>query len=108
MNNIDPSIRSPFFPNSKSSRTSGRGNIDKVMKRNSYEKQSEIENTTKKDATVSIDNKVKDFSRIKRAVDNAPDIDKSSKIADLKARIASGRYNIDYDALADKMLQTEF
>ena len=30
------------------------------------------------------------------------------KIAQLKAKIQAGNYEIDYDAVADKMLQSEF
>lgn len=109
MNNIDPSInRSAFFPKSREAKPRNNEAIDKVLRRNSYEKQSEIENQTKKDARVDINSKVKDFSRIKSAVDRAPDIDNSEKIAKLKAQIASGKYNMNYDAIADRMLQSEF
>lgn len=109
MNNIDPTInRSAFFPKSKTANARRSGSLDKVLKRNSYERQAELEKATGGDANVSINQKVKDFARIKRAVDNAPDIDNSAKIADLKARIASGKYDINYDAVADKMLQSEF
>ena len=46
------------------------------------------------------------ISRIKKAVDTAGDIDHSAKIADLKARIKAGTYQVDYDAVADKMLES--
>ena len=49
-----------------------------------------------------------DFSRIKRAVDLTPDRDNSAKIADLKARIQSGTYETNYDAIADKLLASEY
>ena len=38
----------------------------------------------------------------------APEIDNTDKIARLKAQIADGSYKIDYDGLADKMLEQEF
>ena len=39
---------------------------------------------------------------------SAPEIDNSEKIARLKAQIAAGSYEIDYDGLADKILSSEF
>lgn len=108
MNNID--ARTPFFPNTKTneSSVSKARNMQSLMRRNSQERINELKDKTAKDANVSIPNKIKDFSRIKRAVDAAPELDNSQKIADLKAKIQGGNYQIDYDALADKMLQSEF
>ena len=51
---------------------------------------------------------VKDFSRIKKAVDQAPAIDNSEKIARLKEQIGNGTYQMDYDAIAERMLNREF
>jgi negative regulator of flagellin synthesis FlgM len=51
---------------------------------------------------------VRDFSRIKKAAASAPEQDNSEKIARLKAQIQAGTYEVDYDGLADKMLQSEF
>lgn len=108
MNNIDPSInRSSFFPKSREAQQK-RQLESTALRRNSSEKMQALKDLTSNDAKVSISNRVKDFSRIKRAVDVAPQIDNSDKVASLKQRIASGTYNIDYDALADKMLQGEF
>lgn len=107
--NFDPNInRSSFFPRSKDASAKKSIENSAIMKRNSYEKASELKNITRKDAKVDIPSAVKDFARIKRAVDLAPDIDNSAKIENLKQRIASGKYNIDYDAIADKMLQNEY
>lgn len=108
MNTID--ARPPFFPNSKTneSSVSKAKQMQSLMRRNSHERIQELKDKTGNDANVSIPDKIKDFSRIKRAVDVAPEVDNSQKIADLKARIQSGTYQVDYDALADKMLKSEF
>ena len=57
---------------------------------------------------MSIPESIKDFSKIKKAVDASEPVDNQAKIADLKARIQAGTYEMDYDALADKVLQTEY
>jgi hypothetical protein len=49
-----------------------------------------------------------EFSKIKKAALSAPEADNSEKIARLKAQIAAGTYEVDYDAIADKILTSEF
>lgn len=106
-NSID--TRSPFFPKSRGgqvnqSSTTGTGEIN----RNTPDRAGEIASRTSQDAKVSIPEGVRDFSRIKKAAVNAPEQDNSEKIARLKAQIQAGTYEVDYDGLADKMLQSEF
>jgi negative regulator of flagellin synthesis FlgM len=108
MSSID--TRSSFFPRSrdvKSESTKGGGKVDGVQ-RNSMERASEISERTSGDAKVNIPEGVKDFSRIKKAAMSAPETDNSEKIARLKAQIAAGTYELDYDALADKILTSEY
>ncbi len=108
MSSID--TRSPFFPRGrdvKSESTRGGGKVDGVN-RNSMERASELSEKTSGDARVNIPDGVKDFSRIKKAAMSAPEVDNSEKIARLKAQIAAGTYEVDYDALADKILTSEF
>ncbi len=105
--NID--TRSPFFPKSRSSqvdqsRSTGVGGVE----RNTPDRSGDISSRTSGDAKVSIPEGVKDFSRIKKVADSAPEVDNSEKIARLKAQIQAGTYEVDYDGLADKMLQSEF
>lgn len=107
MSNID--TRAPFFPNSRT----GQKEIDQarraqMLRRNSYDRTQELNNVTAKDAKVTIPDSIKDFSRIKKAVDTAPPVDNTDKIARLKAQIQAGTYQPDYDALADKILATEY
>jgi negative regulator of flagellin synthesis FlgM len=107
MSSID--TRAPFFPNSKT----GQNDVDQarraqLLKRNSYDRSQELKSGTSKDAKVTIPESIKDFSRIKKAVDLAPAPNNTDKIASLKARIQAGTYEPDYDALADKILSTEY
>jgi len=107
MSTIDS--RSPFFPRSKSAQSEiQKAKASQAMRRNSNDRSKEIDNKTSRDAKVSIPEKIKDFSRIKKAVDMAPEIDNSAKIASLKAQIQAGTYEPDYDAVADKILSSEY
>jgi len=108
MSSID--TRSAFFPRSrdiKSDSTKNGGKVDGVQ-RNSMERATELSEKTSGDAKVSIPEGVKDFAKIKKTAMSAPEPDNSEKIARLKAQIASGTYEVDYDALADKILTSEF
>jgi negative regulator of flagellin synthesis FlgM len=108
MNTIN--TRAPFFPNSKNAAQQSeieRSNAAQ-MRRNSYERAQELSDRTARDVNVNIPDSIKDYSRIKRVVDTAPPIDNTEKIAQLKAQIQAGTYQPDYDAVADKMLRTEF
>lgn len=78
------------------------------IRRNSVEKAGEIMDRTSSDAKVNINDGVKEFARIKKAVDASEPVDNSEKIARLKAQIQAGSYEVDYDALADKILTSEF
>lgn len=108
MNNVD--TRSPFFPRSKTAQNNSASRASQAQRlgRNSYDRAQEIETKTADHARVSIPEKIRDFSRIKKAVDAAPEIDNTDKIARLKAQIQGGTYQMDYDAIADKMLASEY
>ena len=112
-NKIDTSTRAPFFPNSRktqSAETGSAGGAEQVggLKRNSMDRAGDIQTRTGMDARVDIPDSIKDFSRIKKAVDAAPPIDNSEKVARLKAQIQNGTYQVDYDALAEKILTSEY
>ena len=107
MSSID--TRAPFFPNSKSAQQEiEQLRRTRALKRNSYERIQELNDQTSNDAKVNIPDSIRDFSRIKKAVDSAPEIDNTDKIARLKAQIQAGSYQPDYDAIADKMLSREY
>jgi negative regulator of flagellin synthesis FlgM len=108
MSSID--TRSTFFPRGRdiqSESTKGGSKVDGVQK-NSMERATELTEKTSSDAKVNIPEGVKEFSRIKKAAMSAPEQDNSEKIARLKAQIAAGTYEVDYDGLADKILKSEF
>jgi negative regulator of flagellin synthesis FlgM len=100
------SSRSIFLPK-KDSRESGKVG-PAGLKRNSETRKNELEAFSKADSKVDIPDSIKDFSRIKKVADAAPDIDKTDKIARLKSQIADGSYKIDYDDLSDKIMEQEF
>lgn len=113
MNKVDPnSGRSSFFPRSKTNAKSNsiKSNAlqQKFVQRNAPARKNEIDSKTAMHAKVEIPSAVKDFARIKKAVDMAPEIDNTDKIARLKQQIKAGTYNVNYDALADKILESEF
>jgi negative regulator of flagellin synthesis FlgM len=106
MSTIDNSTsRSLFLPN-KSRETSKSGNVS--LKRNSEARKAEIESNSFGDSKVDIPEAIRDFSRIKKVADAAPEIDNTAKIARLKSQIEAGTYKVDPEALADKILEQEF
>lgn len=105
--------RPPFFPNSSSSQSSKAKNAtfssDIASSRmNSPERAEELSSISGDHVKVDIPESIKDYSAIKKAVDNAPPVDNSAKIAALKQQIKGGTYNVDYDAVAEKMLDSEY
>ena len=106
MNSVD--TRPPFFPHSKAKQPALSKAQQSALQRNSFERIQELKDKTGLDAQVQIPDTIRDFSRIKKAVDTSAEIDNSDKIARLKEQIAAGKYDIDYDALADKILSSEY
>lgn len=104
INNVRPN----FFPNSRSAQEQKVRAKEEAaaLKRNDPVRSQEIQNKSKSHAKVDINESVKDFSTIKSAVDQASEIDQSEKIAELKAKINSGEYQVDYDALADRIIES--
>jgi negative regulator of flagellin synthesis FlgM len=54
-------------------------------------------------ASAEISEKGKEFAKAKAVANEAPDV-REDKIAALKARIAEGKYKVDADAIADRMV----
>ena len=55
---------------------------------------------------VNVSQNARDINKIKTAAHSAPDVD-AAKVAHFKELIQSGKYNIDSDAIAGKMLDEE-
>ncbi len=112
MSKIDSNAsRTGFFPKSRTaneSKVSTRGVQQGYLQRNAPDRMKELESTSRGHAKVEIPNAVKDYAKIKKAVDQAPDIDNSAKIASLREQIQNGTYSVDYDQLADKILSSEY
>jgi flagellar biosynthesis anti-sigma factor FlgM len=60
--------------------------------------------TTEQDAIVNISKETQEAQRIKEIISSEPDI-REDKVSELKERIESGRYTIDYDRVAEKLIQ---
>ncbi len=109
MSNVTNATSSSFFPKKDVNNTAASKKLRQtVLNRNDSNRKEEIDTSSKKDAKVTIPEAIKDFSRIKKAVDAAPELNKTDKIAALKAQIEAGTYKVDYEALADKILEQEF
>jgi negative regulator of flagellin synthesis FlgM len=111
MSNVNgPRSRSFFFPKKREqnfrSQTSNRLDESHVNK-NDSNRVNDLEKT-KTDAKVMIPDKVRDFSRIRKAVDMSSERDNSQKIAALREQIRTGSYKVDFDGLADKVIESEF
>jgi flagellar biosynthesis anti-sigma factor FlgM len=102
--------RPNFFPNSTSAKEAKRKAIENLDQGDDVAstKRSIPENLRNADSRVEIPESIKDFSQIKRAVDQSAPLDQSKKVAELKAKVANGQYEIDYDGLANKMLESEY
>ncbi len=100
------SSRSIFLPGKNARATDKSGPAG--LKRNTETRKNELEAFSKSDSRVEIPDAIKDFSRIKKVADAAPDIDNTDKIARLKAQIQAGTYHVDAGDLADKILEQEF
>lgn len=54
-------------------------------------------------ANAEISARGREFAKAKAVADSAPDV-REEKIAELKRRIAAGKYNVDADAVAGRMV----
>jgi negative regulator of flagellin synthesis FlgM len=106
MSNVHNDARSSFFPNSKTARIKNMKGKQAYQKTESTPQRQTI--SSRKDADVTIPESIRDFARIKEIATNAPEIDNSEKIALLKEQVANGTYQMDYDAIADKILRQEY
>ena len=101
------STRSKFFPGTKTNVAGSKAAKINALKRNDASRTTELNDMAKRDSNVAIPDAIKDFSRIKKAVDASPETDNTEKIARLKAQIQNGTYNVNYEAIADKILTEE-
>ena len=107
MSNVE-STRSQFFPKSKDTTRTKRGQFYKnKLQRNDEARKTKLDQIASRDAKVAIPEAVKDFGRIKRVTDSLVNPDQSEKINRLREQINSGNYEIDYEALAHKILSEE-
>tara|TARA_Y100001970_G_scaffold290494_1_gene424433 strand:- start:341 stop:670 length:330 start_codon:yes stop_codon:yes gene_type:complete len=108
MNKINNTVN-PFRLFSDSNKSPKRTKFFNEMKDNNDEIQQKKkgEKFSSLDAKVTIPEAIKDFARIKRVVDESPDMDNQIKVEKIKDQIKNGSYKINYDLLAEKMLENE-
>mgnify|MGYP001407814726 CR=1 FL=1 len=108
MNKINNSIN-PFRLFSDSNKSPKRTRFFNELKENKEEIQQKKkgEKLSSLDAKVTIPEAIKDFARIKRVVDESPDMDNQIKVEKIKDQIKNGSYKINYELLAEKMLENE-
>ncbi len=108
MSNVEPTTSRTFFPNQQTAQNKAGRLSRPGLIRNETVRRQHLERTTKNDAKVDIPEAIKDFARIKKAVDAAPQVNNADKIASLKEQIKNGTYQVNYEALADKLLEKGF
>ena len=100
-NNVKTDAGSEFFTKA---RVNNQIRENLPYRKHDSERKQFLDEITRNDARIQIDDSVKDFSKIKKMIERVPEMDNRDKVARLKKEIQEGRYQIDYDALADKIL----
>ena len=104
MSKVDPTLyRTPFFPGQDVSQVKRRSLLS-----NNAQKKSELDEISKDHTKVAINQKVKDFSKIKKVVDLSPDLDRQKRIEELKQQINNGTYKVDPGKIAEKIMNNEY
>lgn len=98
-------VNSPVSNNIPSTQPDGLKRADKSAK---TERANQIDKLAKEQSSVGpasaeISSRGKEMSKAAAIAAATPDV-REDRIAELKKRIASGEYNIDADAVADKMM----
>lgn len=78
--------------------------VSQVYRSNSVSATKKAKNNQLFSDKLEISQEAKAFKTAKAAVDNAPDI-RADKVANIKAQIEAGSYNISSEAVADKILE---
>ena len=78
----------------------GKANAAKEKKTKSPETSS---STIEGSVNAQLSAKGKEFARVKAVADSVPDV-REAKVQELKKKIEAGKYNVDADALAERMV----
>ena len=97
--NNQSQVQSKPLTTSESSSTSGAKRIEKA----DLSKADAAKKAGVGDVKAQISEKAKEFAKAKEVATSAPDI-REQKIADLKSRIASGKYEVNAQAIADRLV----
>jgi negative regulator of flagellin synthesis FlgM len=83
----------------QSAKRTGKASSEQSSKANDRASSAPIEG----DSRPEISSKARELATAKAAASAAPDV-REAKIAELKERIAAGKYNVDAKAVADRMV----
>lgn len=89
---------------------SGMDTLEQTSRKRNIEKAGAVQDTSSNGVVaesdaVSISEKGKDVSEMTRILKDMPDV-RSEKVAELKARIASGNYNVSGRDIAEKVVNS--
>lgn len=76
----------------------------KAKKAGGSAEQAKTQTANSGDAKTEISSKAKEAAKAKEVATNAPDV-REEKIQELRRRIAEGKYKVDPEAVADKIVQ---
>ncbi len=83
----------------QATKKSGRAALAQQAEDSKKAEKTVIEGST----NTEISSKAKEMAKVKSAATSAPEI-REEKVAELKRRIAAGAYNVDPDAVADRLV----
>jgi negative regulator of flagellin synthesis FlgM len=95
----NPNISADTQNTASSAKKAGKVSGEKDSKSSERVSGTEIEGDTRPEISA----RAKELASAKAAATNAPEV-REAKIAELKERIAAGKYNVDPKAVADRMV----
>lgn len=99
---VNPAANNPV-QSSELSSTKQTARSGKTQKPGEKSSATESTATAADGSSATISARAKEFSKAKEVAGNAPDV-REEKIAELKRRISAGKYSVDADAVADRMV----
>jgi negative regulator of flagellin synthesis FlgM len=77
--------------------------VDSYRTSENIKKETKAGGTFSKSENVELSNNVKDYSQIKKVLENVPDV-REDKVQQLKKQINEGTYNVSGEKIAEKMV----
>lgn len=87
----------------QNSEVAGGKKVNKNATANDAKKTTTSAAPTDSEVKAEFSSRAKDFSKAKQVASETPDV-REAKVAELKKRIAEGKYKVDANAVADRMV----